>query len=185
MSLRVTVEPTSAAEASNRFSSIFKVTNTTFYTLEDVRIEATLWCAKIGLGSNTTPVDRCERGMQSSRHILLVPAWLAVLGAQLNYPVSFRPDRAALVLAKSFLLPLALGMVVRRLFPAIAEQVGSRQVSARAYRAPALQRVNRISVTRKRVGAAADLTRLPGTDRRCDRGVDGRDLSPAETELDQ
>jgi hypothetical protein len=44
------------------------VTNTTFYTLEDVRIEATLWCAKIGLGSDTTPVDRCERGMQSSRH---------------------------------------------------------------------------------------------------------------------
>jgi hypothetical protein len=112
--------------------------------------------------------------MQSSRHILLVPAWLAVLGAQLNYPVSFRPDRAALVLAKSFLLPLALGMVVRRLFPAIAEQVGSRQVSERAYRAPALQRVNRISVPRKRVGAVADLTRLPGTDRRC-----GRDLSPA------
>ena len=44
------------------------MTNTTFYTLEDVRIEATLWCAKIGLGSDTTPVDRCERGMQSSRH---------------------------------------------------------------------------------------------------------------------
>jgi hypothetical protein len=44
------------------------VTNTTFYTLEDGRIEATLWCAKIGLGSDTTPVDRCERGMQSSRH---------------------------------------------------------------------------------------------------------------------
>jgi hypothetical protein len=47
--------------------------------------------------------------------ILLVPAWLAVLGAQLDYPVSLRPDRAALVLAKSFLLPLALGMVVRGL----------------------------------------------------------------------
>jgi hypothetical protein len=31
-------------------------------------IEATLWCAKIGLGSDTTPADRCERGMQSSRH---------------------------------------------------------------------------------------------------------------------
>ena len=31
----------------------------------------------------------------------------------------------------------------------------------------------------------ADLIRLAGTDRRCDRGVDGRDLSPAETGLDQ
>src|SRR5271156_6851471 len=58
--------------------------------------------------------------------ILLVPAWLAVLGALFDYPVSLRPDRAALVLAKSFLLPLALGMLVRRLFPAIAERVGSR-----------------------------------------------------------
>jgi BASS family bile acid:Na+ symporter len=58
--------------------------------------------------------------------ILLVPAWLGVLGALFDYPVSLRPDRAALVLAKSFLLPLALGMVVRRLFPAIAERVGSR-----------------------------------------------------------
>jgi bile acid:Na+ symporter, BASS family len=58
--------------------------------------------------------------------ILLVPAWLAVLGALFDYPVSLRPDRVALVLAKSFLLPLALGMVVRRLFPAIAERVGSR-----------------------------------------------------------
>ena len=44
------------------------MTNSTFYTLEYVRIEATLWCAKIGLGSDTTPADRCERGMQSSRH---------------------------------------------------------------------------------------------------------------------
>ena len=58
--------------------------------------------------------------------IFLVPAWLAVLGTQLDYPVSLRPDRAAMVLAKSFLLPLALGMVFRRLFPTIAERLGSR-----------------------------------------------------------
>ena len=70
------------------------------------------------------------------------------------------------------------------MYPAGA-QVDRLQVSERAYRAPALQQVNRISVPRKRVGAVADLTRLPGTDRRCDRGADGRDLSPAETELDQ
>lgn len=49
-----------------------------------------------------------------------------MLGALFDYPVSLRPERAALVLAKSFLLLLALGMVVRRLFPAIAERVGSR-----------------------------------------------------------
>src|SRR5271165_265834 len=61
--------------------------------------------------------------------ILLVPAWLAVLGPRLGYPVSLRPERVALVLAKSFLLPLALGMLVRRLFPAIAERVGNRLIA--------------------------------------------------------
>ena len=61
--------------------------------------------------------------------ILLVPAWLAVLGPQLDYPVSLRPERVALVLAKSFLLPLALGMLVRRLSPAIAERIGNRLIA--------------------------------------------------------
>gem|GEM_PF-4333272 len=61
--------------------------------------------------------------------ILLVPAWLPVLGPLLDYPVSLRPERVALVLAKSFLLPLALGMLVRRLFPAIAERVGNRLIA--------------------------------------------------------
>jgi hypothetical protein len=65
---RVTVEPTGTAEASNPFSGVFKVTNAQFYTLEDVRIEAILWCVKIGLGTDTTPIDRCERGMPSSKH---------------------------------------------------------------------------------------------------------------------
>jgi len=58
--------------------------------------------------------------------ILLVPVWLAMLGPWLGYPVSLRPERVALVLAKSFLLPLAFGMLVRRLFPAVAERVGNR-----------------------------------------------------------
>ena len=61
--------------------------------------------------------------------ILLVPAWLAVLGPQLDYPISLRPERVALVLAKSFLLPLALGMLVRRLSPAIAERIGNRLIA--------------------------------------------------------
>jgi len=61
--------------------------------------------------------------------IVLVPAWLAVLGPQLDYPVSLRPDRVALVLAKSFLLPLTLGMLIRWQFPAIAERVGSRLIA--------------------------------------------------------
>jgi bile acid:Na+ symporter, BASS family len=56
--------------------------------------------------------------------ILVVPAWLALLGAQFDDPVSLRPERVALVLAKSFLLPLAFGLLIRWLFPATAERVG-------------------------------------------------------------
>jgi bile acid:Na+ symporter, BASS family len=55
--------------------------------------------------------------------ILLVPVWLAVLGAQFDDPVSLRPDRVALVLARPFLLPLAFGLLIRRLFPATVERV--------------------------------------------------------------
>jgi hypothetical protein len=64
---RPTIEPTNAPEASNPFSGIFKVANTRFYPLDDVRIEAYLWCAKIGSGTDTTPPTMCKRGMASSK----------------------------------------------------------------------------------------------------------------------
>jgi hypothetical protein len=64
---RPTIEPTNAPEASNPFSGIFKVANTQFYPLDDVRIEAYLWCAKIGRGTDTTPPTMCKRGMASSK----------------------------------------------------------------------------------------------------------------------
>jgi hypothetical protein len=64
---RPTIEVTNAPEASNPFSGIFKVANTRFYPLEDVRIEAYLWCAKIGRGTDTTPPTMCKRGMASSK----------------------------------------------------------------------------------------------------------------------
>jgi hypothetical protein len=62
-----TIEPTNAPEPSNPFSEIFKIANTQFYPLEDVRIEAFPWCAKLGRGSDTTPPTMCERGMSSSK----------------------------------------------------------------------------------------------------------------------
>lgn len=65
---RVTTEPTAAADKSNPLSGYFRVTNTQFYPLEDVRIEAILWCTKVGLGTNTSPIDRCEPAMPSSKH---------------------------------------------------------------------------------------------------------------------
>jgi len=64
---RPTIEPANAPEASNPFSGIFKVANTEFYPLDDVRIEAYLWCAKIGRGTDTTPPSMCARGMASSK----------------------------------------------------------------------------------------------------------------------
>jgi hypothetical protein len=64
---RPTIDPTNAPEASNPFSAIFKVANARFYPLDDVRIEAYLWCAKIGKGPDTTPPTLCKRGMASSK----------------------------------------------------------------------------------------------------------------------
>jgi hypothetical protein len=64
---RLTVEPTGTSEPSNPFSGIFKVANLQNYPLSDVRIEAFLWCNKIGRGTDTSPPTMCERGMASSR----------------------------------------------------------------------------------------------------------------------
>ena len=58
--------------------------------------------------------------------IILVPAWLAVLGPQFGRPVNLDASRVAWVLAKSFLLPLAVGMLIRWFFPAFAERIVNR-----------------------------------------------------------
>ena len=57
---------------------------------------------------------------------VLVPAWLALLGPQFSNPVNLESSRVAWVLAKSFFLPLAAGMLIRGLFPAFAERVVER-----------------------------------------------------------
>ncbi|MBK8639261.1 MAG: hypothetical protein IPN92_13665 [Chromatiaceae bacterium] len=58
--------------------------------------------------------------------IVLVPAWLALLGPWFGYPVQLHPERVAWVFAKSFFLPLALGMLIRWRFPAFADRFGDR-----------------------------------------------------------
>jgi len=58
--------------------------------------------------------------------IILVPAWLAVLGPQFGSPVNLDASRVGWVLAKSFLLPLAAGMSIRWFFPAFAERIVNR-----------------------------------------------------------
>jgi BASS family bile acid:Na+ symporter len=54
--------------------------------------------------------------------IILVPVWLSLLGPQFGGPPSLTPARVALVLGKSFLLPLVGGMAIRRMFPTFAEK---------------------------------------------------------------
>ena len=52
--------------------------------------------------------------------IVVVPAWLALLGPHFRSPLELAPSEVAWVLAKSFLLPLAAGMLLRWWLPAFA-----------------------------------------------------------------
>ena len=62
--------------------------------------------------------------------IVVVPAWLSLLGPQFGTPLELAPTQVAWVLAKSFLLPLAVGMLLRRLAPAFAARWASRLIGA-------------------------------------------------------
>ncbi len=60
--------------------------------------------------------------------IVLVPVWLALLGPLFPRLPPLAPERAALVLAESFFLPLLAGMVVRRLFPKVSAWTAGRLI---------------------------------------------------------
>ncbi len=45
--------------------------------------------------------------------IVLVPAWLAVMGPEFGQPKPMSPEHAARVLALSFFLSLSVGMLIR------------------------------------------------------------------------
>jgi BASS family bile acid:Na+ symporter len=60
--------------------------------------------------------------------IFVVPAWLALLGPHFGSPLEVAPAQVALVLAKSFLLPLGAGMLLRWWLPAIAQRLASRLI---------------------------------------------------------
>jgi BASS family bile acid:Na+ symporter len=49
--------------------------------------------------------------------IVLVPAWLALLGAHFGIEAEVTPAAVAWTVAKAFLIPLAIGMAVRTLWP--------------------------------------------------------------------
>jgi BASS family bile acid:Na+ symporter len=62
--------------------------------------------------------------------IVVVPAWLALLGPQFGSPLEISSAQVAWVLAKSFLLPLAAGMALRWWLPAFAARFASRLIGA-------------------------------------------------------
>ena len=62
--------------------------------------------------------------------IVVVPAWLALLGPHFRTPLDLGPTDVAWVLAKSFLLPLTAGMVLRAVLPGFAGRWSSRLIGA-------------------------------------------------------
>jgi hypothetical protein len=59
---QVTIDPTSTPQPSNPFSGVFKVENDSVYPIKHARIVAYLWCAKLGMGTDTTPPSLCMKG---------------------------------------------------------------------------------------------------------------------------
>lgn len=55
--------------------------------------------------------------------IVLVPAWLALLGRAFGFTTEVDPFIVATTIAKSFLLPLAAGMVLRALLPRLGARL--------------------------------------------------------------
>jgi len=62
--------------------------------------------------------------------IVVVPAWLALLGPHFGSPLELAPQQVAWILAKSFLIPLGAGMLLRWWWPAFAERWASRLIGA-------------------------------------------------------
>ena len=48
-------------------SGYFKITNEQTYPIEDLSVEVSLRCAKIGRGNDTLPMNKCEPSMHTSK----------------------------------------------------------------------------------------------------------------------
>jgi hypothetical protein len=110
---KISVEPSAAADVGNPLSTIFRITNEQSYGLEDLSVEVSLRCTKIGRGDDTSPIpnERCRPSMFSSasrwdKHtlgphepyeinpgetIFVTPGGL--LYGQLDFVVAFQPWR--------------------------------------------------------------------------------------------
>jgi hypothetical protein len=120
---QISVEPSAAADlAANPLSGYFRVTNEQVYPIEDLSVEVSLRCAKLGRGDDTSPIptNKCERSMDSApqrwtNHTLgphepyeinpgevlfVTPGGL--LYAQLDISVSFQPWNVPVSIHRAF-----------------------------------------------------------------------------------
>jgi BASS family bile acid:Na+ symporter len=58
--------------------------------------------------------------------IVIVPAWIALLARHFAVSTELSPADVATVIAKAFLLPLAIGMVLRAVAPQLSERIADR-----------------------------------------------------------
>jgi predicted Na+-dependent transporter len=58
--------------------------------------------------------------------IVTVPAWVAVFSLLFGVTTTLSPDRVAIVMAKAFLLPLVIGMILRKIAPGLSQRVADR-----------------------------------------------------------
>jgi len=58
--------------------------------------------------------------------IFTVPAWSAVLGPMFGRQSQLAPMEVVLLISKSFLLPLIIGMLIRRFFPDNSESIADK-----------------------------------------------------------
>ncbi len=70
---RISITPSAVPQPSDPFSGYFRLANNQFYSLRDVSIQASMWCAAIGgRDSNPPPIDNahCLPSMKTSK-----PEW--------------------------------------------------------------------------------------------------------------
>lgn len=106
----INIESTAAASSSNPLSGYFEVLNEQSYSLEDLKIEASLRCARVGYGNNTAPMEKCEPSFHTSKQrwskrtlrpheafeispgeLMMITPPDAMLYAQISIFVSFKP----------------------------------------------------------------------------------------------
>ena len=67
--------------------------------------------------------------ISSALAIVMVPAWVGLLGRHFDVAAQIAPSTVAVALGKAFLLPLALGMALRAIFPRLGVRLSERLIA--------------------------------------------------------